>query len=304
MLPETVQLLVVLVVTELDDRVGRLLRIHRQADVVALGLARQFHQTRHQFAVDAPRLGELVARMQRGELDRNPRRRDDTGLAGRLADGGDRGLVGLEITIGVGHGAGRLAQHVVGVAVAARPVVAGTRQRLLDGAAHDKLAAEDAHRLGDRRADHRLAAAVHQTLQSAGQVASVALVQTHYPAGQHQRPGRGVDEQRFAVAQVGTPIGVGDLVLDQAVDGFGIGHPQQRLGQAHQHHAFLAGQAELVEEGVEPALADARAPDFLDQPPGAARDARAGVLGQRRLGRQAPHDLGLVGADIGAQRRA
>ncbi|MCG6902754.1 MAG: Lrp/AsnC ligand binding domain-containing protein [Rhodobacter sp.] len=35
------------------------------------------------------------------------------------------------------------------------------------------------------------------------------------------------------------PVGRRDLVLDQCVDGFGIGHAQQRLCRAHQRDAFV-----------------------------------------------------------------
>ena len=38
------------------------------------------------------------------------------------------------------------------------------------------------------------------------------------------------------------PVRGRDLVLDQRVDGLGVGHTQQRFGKAHQRHALLAGQ--------------------------------------------------------------
>ena len=50
------------------------------------------------------------------------------------------------------------------------------------------------------------------------------------------------------------PVGGGNLVADQLVDGLGVGDAQQRLGEAHQRHAFLRGQGVFVQEGVEPAL--------------------------------------------------
>ena len=49
------------------------------------------------------------------------------------------------------------------------------------------------------------------------------------------------------------PVGAADLVLDEAISGFRIRNPQQRLGQAHQHHAFLGRERILVQEGIEPA---------------------------------------------------
>ena len=49
------------------------------------------------------------------------------------------------------------------------------------------------------------------------------------------------------------PVGGGNLVADQLVDGLGIGDAQQRLGETHQSHALLRGQGVFVQKGVEPA---------------------------------------------------
>ena len=43
--------------------------------------------------------------------------------------------------------------------------------------------------------------------------------------------------------------GVGGLVADQLVGGVLVGDAQQRLGHAHQQHAFLAAQVVLAHEG-------------------------------------------------------
>src|SRR3546814_5503172 len=53
--------------------------------------------------------------------------------------------------------------------------------------------AEDAHRLGDGAANHRLAGLAHHVAQGAGEVVHLVAAQLHHPAGQHQGPGRGVD---------------------------------------------------------------------------------------------------------------
>src|SRR3546814_1875971 len=42
--------------------------------------------------------------------------------------------------------------------------------------------------------------------------------------------------------------------------GGGVGDAQQRLGEAHEHHALAAGQLELVQEGVKAAEPDPLAP--------------------------------------------
>ena len=44
-----------------------------------------------------------------------------------------------------------------------------------------------------------------------------------------------------------------ELVLDQAVGGGGIGHPQQRLGQHHEGEPLLGGQRIGVQEILDPA---------------------------------------------------
>ncbi len=61
-------------------------------------------------------------------------------------------------------------------------------------------------------------------------------------AGDDETPGGGVDEHGFSATDMGGPVALGDLVADQRVPGFGIGNAQQRFGEAHQRHAFLAGE--------------------------------------------------------------
>ncbi len=71
------------------------------------------------------------------------------------------------------------------------------------------------------------------------------------------------------------PIARADLVADQPVGGFGVGHAQQRLGQAHQRHALFGRERIFLGEGVH-----AAAPCAL------AADAAGEFAGQglRRLG--------------------
>ncbi len=44
------------------------------------------------------------------------------------------------------------------------------------------------------------------------------------------------------------PVRRRDLVFNQVVDRFGIGHPQQGLGQTHETDAFVGREAVFVEE--------------------------------------------------------
>ena len=62
------------------------------------------------------------------------------------------------------------------------------------------------------------------------------------PAGDQQTPGRGVDERRRRLADMGAPVAAADLVGDQRVARGRVGNAQQRLGHAHQRDAFLAGE--------------------------------------------------------------
>ncbi len=81
------------------------------------------------------------------------------------------------------------------------------------------------------------------------------------------------------MAEMALPVGAGDLVADQPVDGLGIGDAQQRLGEAHQRDALGRGQRIFVQKRVEAALAEALAADRVDEAAGGRSDAIA------RLGR-------------------
>ena len=109
------------------------------------------------------------------------------------------------------------------------------------------------------RADERLAAAGDEAGQRRRQARLAG--RRRQPAGDHEAPGRGVDEQRRAAADMRAPVAGRDLVADQRVAGRGVGNAQQRLGEAHERHALLARQR-----------------IFLDQ----ALDARCPVLGAQR----------------------
>ena len=71
------------------------------------------------------------------------------------------------------------------------------------------------------------------------------------------------------------------LSLDQRVGGLGVGDAQQRLGQAHQHHALAAGQLVFVQEGVEPAGAHALLARWATRSRASAAMRVRSVLGNR-----------------------
>jgi hypothetical protein len=285
-----------------------LLGVDVEADVVAGRLDRQRLEPGQQLVHDAGLLRQLVARVQGRELDRDAGALDRAAPAGSLADPRDRGFVGAEIACGVLGRAGGLAEHVVGVAVALGFQRLGPVQRRLDGPAHDELAPQDLHRLAHGFADHGLAEPSHEAPdERARRAAAGVAAEADDPTGQHQREGRGVDEERARVAEMLVPVGGGDLVADQPFLGVVVGDAEEGLGDAHQHHAFLGRETVLLEEGVDAARAVALAADGRDELAGGRLDAlhRPGVELER--GEQGAHAGGLVGAvvgvDGGAQRR-
>ena len=149
---------------------------------------------------------------------------------------------------------------------AARAFGSGAFQGLVDVAAEHELAAEDLHRLAGRGADHRLAQPIHRALQHRAHAALAGIGRIEHFAGQHQREGRRVDECRGAFAQMLAPVDRADLVADQRIGGGGIGHTQQRFGEAHQRDAFIGVEPVLLKERVDPAgLLAARAFDQIDR---------------------------------------
>ena len=261
-------------------------------------------QARHEFGHDTVPLGVAVARVQGGQLHRNARPGEDVAAARRAADGSDRIGVGSGVALGVVFGPRALAQHVVGEAVAGALRLARRLQRLGDGTAHDELAAHDAHHLEHGAAHDGPAAACRQPAEDGAQVA--ILVGTQQAAGQHQRPGRGVDERRTAVAEVALPIAVEQLVSDQQVGGGRVGDAQQRLGEAHEGDALAVGQVVLVQEGIEAADRGRAAAHLLDQGHRARLDPRPHLRRGVELRHQRLAPGGLVGAphlrDAPAQR--
>ena len=257
------------------------LGVDGEADPGMAGPFSQIGEARQQFAHHPLALGELVARVQRRQLDRDSRRRLDLPSAAGPADGGDRLGIGLVVAPGVGRGFRRLAEHVVGMPVAVALGGGGAVERLADRAAHDELAPQDAHCRQHRLTHHRLARAGDEAVQGMGEFALAGVVVQH-PPGQHQGPGRGVDEDRAGMAEMALPIGGGDLVADQPVDRVAVGDAQQRLGEAHQRHPLGRRQRVFVQEGVDPAMRRALVAHRGDEAARGRLDAAVG--GGRQLG--------------------
>ncbi|MNI61998.1 hypothetical protein D3C73_1172950 [compost metagenome] len=97
------------------------------------------------------------------------------------------------------------------------------------------------------------------------------------------------------------PVATGDLVADQRIAGGAVGNTQQCFGQAHQRHAFLAGQREFLDQSFNAATAAlaAQLPDKV---------GRHGVdlfqVGHARLTQQQRHAFRFGAAIRGGNRGA
>ena len=101
-----------------------------------------------------------------------------------------------------------------------------TIQRLLDGATHDELMSHDAHRLAKRGAQDGLAQAAGDPGNEAARIMHVVIRWTDDAAGEHETPGRRVDEQGFRLTEMRGPIATGDLVRDELVRRRIVGNTQ------------------------------------------------------------------------------
>ncbi len=248
------------------------LGVDGDADVQLARAHRQFQDIGEQLAEHPLALRHFVARMQRRELDRDRRPRPRTDL--RLgADGVDGLAVVGHVFLGVGGGQRGLAEHVEGIGVALLAAWTTVLQRFGDGPAKHELLAHQLHRLVHRGADHRFAGALHQPADDARGAAVGAFVDVHHLAGHHQAPGGEIDQNVVALAEMALPVGGGQLVADQRVGGRRVRHTQQRLGQTHQHQAFLGVQAVLAQECVEGIDGVVPAAHGFDQCAGVAADS-------------------------------
>jgi len=280
------------------------LGIHRQRDALFHGQLREFQQSGGEGAAGGHTLGDLVARIERRQLDRDRRRVGVIGERPARTDAGDRATVVFLVALGGGGGERGFAQHVVGIAVHRVFLLGAAVQRLVDGLSHHELVAHDAHRLAHREADRRLAGAADQPLERAGEVVAGFLGEVHQLAGEHQAPGRGVDEQRLALAEVFLPVGIAELVADQAVGSGLVRNAQQRLGHAHQQHAFLAGKVVLAHEGFHCALVSGARPHPRHQRGGQIDHLLAFGRRQAGLGKQFLDGFGFVAQPRGGDARA
>ena len=278
----------------------RLLGIKGEADVAGLGGHRQLLQARRQFVQRSPPVGEFIAGMERRKLHRNAWAGDRAAPGGGLADFADGVEVGLKVAVGIGHRACRLAQHVVGVGIALALLFAGAADGGVDGAPQNELPSHDAHGLGDGGAHHRLPQAGHGLFQKTDTLLPAPFVEADQLAGQQKAPSGGVHKQRVAVAQMRGPVPAFELVANEPIGGAAVGDAQQRFRQAHQHHSFLSGKGEFVQQFIQPAPAGLRRPNAHNPAAGAMPDSGLGDGIQVGDGQKPPQHLRLVTATLAA----
>ena len=223
-----------------------------QTDVVALGEPAQLQQAWQQLGEHAVGLGPVIARMQGAQFHRDAVAIDHAAPGVAPADGVDGVLVIGQITRGVFGRHCRFAQHVEGVTepfLLERPHAI---ERFLDRAAGDEGFTQQAHGHVQPLAHQRLAAAREQAREGGGK--RLFLGKGNELAGDDQAPGGGIDEDRAAAAQMLAPLAAREFVADEGIARGGVRDTQQRLGQAHERHAFAAREAEFGHQRGHPAL--------------------------------------------------
>ena len=223
-----------------------------EADVVALGEPAQLQQARQQLGEHAVGLGPVIARMQGAQFHRDAVAVDHAAPGVAPADGVDGVLVIGQVARGVFGRHRRFAQHVEGVTepfLLERPHAI---ERFLDRAAGDEGFTQQAHGHVQPLAHQRLAAAREQAREGGGK--RLFLGKGNELAGDDQAPGGGIDEDRAAAAQMLAPLAAREFVADEGIARGGVRDTQQRLGQAHERHAFAAREAEFGHQRGHPAL--------------------------------------------------
>ncbi len=209
--------------------------------------------------------------MQCRQLHRNAGPFRQCLVASAFSDRVDGIGIGVEIAPRIVTGASGFTQHVEGIEKFA--VRAGAHQSLFNRLPKHEMRAEQPHGLARGDADGRQAQPLDQRLNDA-----LGCFTGMNDAGrQAERPCGGGDQETRGAGIVMRPVAGLQLVLDQAIGCFGVGHPQQRFRQHHQREPLLGGESISVQEILDTAEhAGARA-NRLDQTSGACVDAHFGI---------------------------
>ncbi len=111
--------------------------------------------------------------------------------------------------------------------------------------------AHNFHCLAHRCAHQRLTDASCEAPQGPAGIFGGDLVQAQNLTGQHQPPGRRVDEQGITDAKMILPVGGANLVRYKPIGGIGVGYPKQSLGDTHQQHSLVRRQVVLLQESLD-----------------------------------------------------
>ncbi len=159
------------------------LGINGQTDTEAGGLTRQTGHHFGQFGHAPVGIGDLIARMQGGQLDGDIMARH----LFRRANRGDGVLIGCEITFGVFIGTGGFTQHVETGGEACIFRLGGAIERFIDVTAHNENRAHQAHGGGDTGTNEGFTSTGQQTFER-------PAIFRHEGTRQHQAEGSGIDQ--------------------------------------------------------------------------------------------------------------
>ena len=143
---------------------------------------------------------------------------------------------------GVTFGSRRLSQHVKGIGVASPGHPLAACYGFCNVPTENELRAHFGHGLSHGFSDHRLPQATYQRVERSHNPGTIVIEDA---AGQHQRPGRRVDENGTRIADMRRPVVRSDLVADQFVDSQGVRDAQHGLGQTHERNAFVSRESVL-----------------------------------------------------------
>ena len=151
--------------------------------------------------------------MNGGKFHRNAVAFVNACSVGIFADGVNRLHIIVVITLCVGFGHGRFAQHIEREAVAHFFALFAVGQCFFNGLAGNELFAQHTHGRIHAGADNRRAAFAQQAAQTARQGFFVRFVLREF-AGNQQAPCGGVYEHGRAASQVAFPVAVCQFVLN------------------------------------------------------------------------------------------
>ena len=244
-------------------------------------------------------LGAAVARMQRRELDRDARAFVDAAAGGRLADRVDRLLVGGEVAL-------RIARP------SPRPRPACRRNSVKPSASRRRACASASSIVSpvtNCSPIRRIAMSTPRRisgspLRATTRVSALAsprsvCVDTSLPVSSRPQVAALTNSDRLRPT-CDSQSRIADLVADQRVARGRVRNAQQRLGQAHQRHAFLRRQREFLHQALhEPFAPDA---DLARAQP--ARQRTRQRMRRRRLALRQPRRIDQRGNALAARADA